>query len=77
MAQVAGPSYRHLVDLSNMENSLFLNPLGQSGDMFNYLYDNLLEAWSIGKYMNMGKFNVNNTDVGVLNYDIRVITNRV
>jgi len=43
MTQTAGPSYRHLVDLSSPDqNSLFLNPLGQSGDMFNFLYDNFI-----------------------------------
>ena len=56
MTQTAGPSYRHIVDLSSMDESKFLNPLGQSGDMFSYFYDNLLDMWSQGVYMNMGKY---------------------
>jgi penicillin amidase len=38
-----------------MENSLFLNPLGQSGNMLSPKYDNLLELWSDadGSYMQM------------------------
>ncbi len=56
MAQVAGPSYRHLVDLDAPDaQSVFLNPLGQSGDPFNRLYDNLLDMWSQGLYLRMGQ----------------------
>ena len=73
MTQTLGPSYRHLVDLSAPDaNSLFLNPLGQSGDMFSFLYDNLLEMWSVGEYMNMGKYDENRNVNG---NDVRVISN--
>ena len=54
MEQAAGPSYREIVDWSDVDgNSLFLNPLGQSGDEFSPLYDDLLAAWSEGEYMAM------------------------
>eukprot|EP00039_Didymoeca_costata_P001838 m.55528 g.55528 ORF g.55528 m.55528 type:complete len:949 (-) comp10988_c0_seq2:129-2975(-) len=53
LGQTAGPSYRQIVDLSNLENSLFLNPLGQDGDQLNVHYDDLLAAWSQGEYLAM------------------------
>ena len=54
MEQLAGPSYRHIVDWSAVDaNSLFLNPLGQSGDEFSPLYDNLVTSWSKGEYLAM------------------------
>ena len=53
-AQTAGPSYRHIIDLADMESSEFLNPLGQSGDPFSLHFDDLLNAWSNGDYMAMG-----------------------
>jgi hypothetical protein len=38
-----------------MDQSLFLNPLGQSGNILSKKYDNLLDLWSdaSGSYMNM------------------------
>jgi penicillin amidase len=53
MTQPAGPSYRHIVDLSDMESSLFLNPLGQSGNPLSKHYDDFLRAWSEGGYLQM------------------------
>ena len=51
--QDAGPSYRHLIDMGNASNSLFLNGVGQSGAQFSPLYDNMLEKWSRGEYIRM------------------------
>lgn len=74
MTQTAGPSYRHLVDLSAPDlNSLFLNPLGQSGDVFSHLYDNLLNMWSTGRYMKMGQYEETSRQAGT---DVRVLVNR-
>jgi penicillin amidase len=65
MTQTAGPSYRHLVDLSSPDlNSLFLNPLGQSGDMFSFLYDNLLTMWGVGEYIKMGQYEQTSKEPG-------------
>lgn len=36
-----------------MQSSLYLNPLGQSGNEFSAQYDNLLAAWSDGDYLAM------------------------
>jgi penicillin amidase len=51
--QTAGSSYRQIVDMANLESSLFLNPLGQSGALFSPLYDNLLKAWQDSTYLPM------------------------
>lgn len=48
-----GPSYRQVVDLGDMEASVFMNPLGQSGNQFARTYDNLLEPWARGDYLEM------------------------
>jgi acyl-homoserine lactone acylase PvdQ len=45
--------FRHIVDLGDVERSLYLNPLGQNGNQLSSMYDNLLEKWSIGQYLNM------------------------
>ena len=49
----SGPSYRQLVDLSNMEHSLFMHPMGRSGVLGSPSYDNLLEKWERGEYIKM------------------------
>lgn len=36
-----------IVNLGDMEKSVFLNPLGQSGNEFSPLYDNLLDDWYV------------------------------
>lgn len=51
--QGAGPSYRGVYDLADLEQSVFLNPLGQSGNILSPHYDDLLEAWSNGTYLAM------------------------
>lgn len=51
--QVAGPSYRQIVDLSEMEASRYLNPLGQDGNEFSQGYTALLEKWAKGEYLPM------------------------
>ncbi len=43
--QSAGPSYREIVDLSNLDASLFVHPMGQMGSEFSPLYSNLLADW--------------------------------
>jgi penicillin amidase len=52
-AQGAGPSYRQIVDLSALDSSLFINPMGQDGNEFSDEYDNLLPMWAAGTYLGM------------------------
>jgi penicillin amidase len=49
----AGPSVRFISDLGNVENSLMMMPLGQSGNEFSPDYDNLLDKWSKTEYIPM------------------------
>ncbi|KAA0150460.1 hypothetical protein FNF29_05263 [Cafeteria roenbergensis] len=51
--QTAGPSYRQVVDLASPASSLFLNPLGQNGNLFSKHYDNLVRDWAEGEYLPM------------------------
>lgn len=45
-----GPSYRGLFDLSNLENSLYLQPTGQSGNIFSDHYGDMFPRWRNGDY---------------------------
>ena len=48
-----GVSYRQVVDLQNLENSVFIQPPGQSGRIFSPYVDNLLSPWQQGEYLSM------------------------
>jgi penicillin G amidase len=51
--QIAGPGYRQIVDLNNFDNSVFIQALGQSNNVFSKNYDNLMPLWRDGKYIPM------------------------
>ncbi len=48
-----GVSYRQIIDFSDLENSLYINPPGQSGDATNPNYSNQLSLWQQGEYIPM------------------------
>ena len=48
-----GPSYRHVVDLADLENSLYIHAPGQSGNLLSGHYDDLLDLWRRGIYLPM------------------------
>ncbi len=48
-----GPSYRELVDLARPEKSLFIHPMGQSGNVLSRHYADLLPLWARGEYLPM------------------------
>jgi len=48
-----GSSYRHILDFSDLERSLFIIPMGQSGGLLSPAYDNLLRKWASGQYLPM------------------------
>ncbi len=48
-----GPSYRQIIDLNNLEDSLFIHPIGQSENSSSPFFDNLLTPWQKGKYIPM------------------------
>lgn len=51
--QYFGVTYRQVVDLANMEQSVFIMPMGSSGDFFTNNYDAFLSTWSQGEYIPM------------------------
>ena len=54
------PSYRHVVDMSDLENSVFMHTTGQSGNPFSSHYDDLIERHQAVEYLPMtfGRSNV-------------------
>lgn len=47
------PSFRQVVDLGNLSNSLVIVPPGQSGHLSSPHYDNLIQLWLEGDYQKM------------------------
>ena len=50
LEQTFGPSYRQIIDLSNFQQSIYINPPGNSGNLLSPYYDNHLSLWSNGTY---------------------------
>lgn len=48
--QAAGASYRHILDLSDWDRSVFTSTPGQSGQPGSPYYDNLLKMWANDEY---------------------------
>ncbi|MGE5815891.1 MAG: penicillin acylase family protein [Acidobacteriota bacterium] len=48
--QMLVASYRQVIDLSNLDASAFILPLGQSGELLSGHYADLLEDWNEGRY---------------------------
>ncbi len=53
LRMTVGSSYRHILDFADLENSLFIHPLGQSGALMSGHYDDLLGRWAGGQYLPM------------------------
>lgn len=51
--QTDGPSYRQIIDFSALNDSLFIQPLGQSGNPFHRHYDDLMLPWRNGEYLKL------------------------
>jgi penicillin amidase len=49
-----GPSYRQIIDLTNWEESLFVHTTGQSGNVFDRRFRDLLPLWREGEYIRIG-----------------------
>jgi penicillin amidase len=49
-----GASYRQILDLSDFSRSLYVHTTGQSGNVFDSAYRNLLPLWRDGRYVSMG-----------------------
>ncbi|MCL4783477.1 MAG: penicillin acylase family protein [Bryobacterales bacterium] len=50
MRQMSGASYRHILDFSNWDASVFTSTPGQSGQLGSPYYRNLADSWGEGKY---------------------------
>ncbi|MCA1609709.1 MAG: penicillin acylase family protein [Acidobacteria bacterium] len=50
-----GPSYREIIDLSDLPASLYVHTTGQSGNPFSAGYRNLLPMWKGGRYFTIGR----------------------
>ena len=48
-----GPSYRQIVDMSDFDSSVFIHPMGQSENPFEFSFDNYLPLWSNFQYIDM------------------------
>lgn len=48
-----GAGYRQIIDLNNFNQSLFIQSLGQSNDIFNSHYEDMMKKWRDGKYVSM------------------------
>jgi penicillin amidase len=50
-----GPSYRQIVDFADRSASLFVHTTGQSGNVFDRRYRDLLPLWRDGVYFRIGE----------------------
>jgi len=46
-----GATYRQVIDLSEIERSRYMHPMGQSGHLLSPQYDDLLPLWQKGEYL--------------------------
>lgn len=53
MNQKIGAAYRQIIDLSNMDNSLYVIPLGERDDPLSLHYNDLLPLWVVGRYVHI------------------------
>jgi len=49
-----GPSYRQIVDFAGPDAALFVHTTGQSGNVFDRRYRDLLPLWRNGRYLRIG-----------------------
>ncbi|MEP6992984.1 MAG: penicillin acylase family protein [Acidobacteriota bacterium] len=49
-----GPSYRQVIDLSDLSKSRYVHTTGQSGNVFDSGYRDLLQEWRAGRYFEIG-----------------------
>ena len=53
LPQTAGPSFRQVADLQDVQQSVFIHPMGQDGNILSFNYDSLLTDWAFGRYLQM------------------------
>ena len=50
-----GPTYRQILDLADFSRSLYVHTTGQSGNVFDRRYRDLLPLWRDGRYFRIGE----------------------
>ncbi len=51
--QIAGSSYRQIIDLSDFQRSVYMQTLGQSGNVLSPFYQNFMQPWRDGRYISL------------------------
>jgi len=64
-----GPVYRAVYDLSRLDESRFIQPTGQSGNLLSSNYADFVERWRDGKYIRISSARAEALDnaIGILN----------
>ena len=64
-----GPVYRAVYDLSRLDESRFIQPTGQSGNLLSPNYDDFVERWRDGKYVRISSVRAEALEgaIGILN----------
>ncbi|MEM9156427.1 MAG: TIGR03118 family protein, partial [Cyanobacteria bacterium P01_F01_bin.33] len=52
-----GPTYRQIIDLGDLNRSVFIQSPGQSGRILSPFFDNLLSSWNDGQYRRLSTDN--------------------
>ena len=67
-AAIHGSSYRAIYDLSNLDNSLFIQSTGQSGNIFSSQYSRYFDRWRNTEYVAMktSPVSIANDNTGIL-----------
>ncbi len=63
-----GPSWRMIVELTDVTNAYGIYPGGQSGNPGSVYYDNFVDKWTMGKYYQLWMMNKNERDDGRVKY---------
>jgi penicillin amidase len=55
-SQIAGATYKQIIDMSDLSNSYYIQPLGESENIFSSFYTNFMNMWSKGEYLKMTQY---------------------
>ncbi|NCP52785.1 MAG: penicillin acylase family protein [Flavobacteriales bacterium] len=61
-----GPSWRMIVEMSSPPKALGIYPGGQSGNPGSHYYDNFIDQWAVGDYINLLFMQSSESEIGVI-----------
>jgi len=61
-----GPSWRMIVEMSSPPKALGIYPGGQSGNPGSHFYDNFIDQWAAGDYINLLFMQSSESEIGVI-----------